>query len=94
MLLFYATNKHIPRMGNPLLEVGRFGLYVFAPIGVFYYIGLPHFRKEFVIPLRDKIYPPDQPRIDIPRTAEEVREFQAKKRAAAAAAAEAESSSE
>jgi hypothetical protein len=37
-------------MGGAVMEIGRMTMYMFVPIGMFYYFGLPAFNENFVRP--------------------------------------------
>lgn len=64
-------------MGGTRLEIFRFGFYLFVPIGMAYYFGLPSYIDQHVKPLH--LYPAE--RHQVPTTLdglrEEVRKYEA-----------------
>jgi len=68
-------------MAGPNLELFKFGLYVFFPVGVMFYFGNPDWYQKHVVPLRDKFWPPEQKTIKPPHDSETLRSELARLRA-------------
>ncbi len=47
-------------MGNWQLEVFKFALYVSFPVGLFYVFNQPKYFEDWVVKVRQELYPPSQ----------------------------------
>jgi protein PET100 len=41
------------------LEVFKFAIYIFFPVGMMYHFGNPYWYIDNVLPFRDKLFPPE-----------------------------------
>ncbi|KAK7457063.1 hypothetical protein VKT23_010365 [Stygiomarasmius scandens] len=47
-------------MGGANLEIFKFSLYLFVPIAALVHFGDPDWYKNHVVPMRAKLFPPDE----------------------------------
>ncbi|KAJ3359919.1 hypothetical protein GGF32_008937 [Allomyces javanicus] len=59
-------------MGTTRLEVFKFGIYVFAPIYVMYFTGIPSYFEKEVVPLRNKLFRLNDPTYQPPQATEDI----------------------
>eukprot|EP00045_Choanoeca_perplexa_P020621 m.4740 g.4740 ORF g.4740 m.4740 type:complete len:78 (+) comp7168_c0_seq1:175-408(+) len=62
-------------MGGAVMEIGRMTMYMFVPIGMFYYFGLPAFNENFVRPFYNNVYPPEEATYKPPHSEQANREL-------------------
>ncbi|KAL7746923.1 hypothetical protein RI367_007743 [Sorochytrium milnesiophthora] len=62
-------------MGGTRLEVFKFGIYVFAPVAIMYFTGVPEFIEREVWPLRAKWLRTRDPLQAPPRSTEDIKVF-------------------
>ncbi|ORZ29481.1 hypothetical protein BCR44DRAFT_38580, partial [Catenaria anguillulae PL171] len=61
--------------GGSKLEVLKFGLYVFTPIAIMYYTGVPEFLEREVMPLRTKLFRLDQETYHPPAQSDDIKQY-------------------
>ncbi|KAJ1503454.1 hypothetical protein HMI55_007194 [Coelomomyces lativittatus] len=62
-------------MGGPRLEVFKFGICLFIPIGLMYFTGLPSFYEKQVVPIEEKWTRKNQYMKTVPKDNEEWNEY-------------------